>query len=663
MSKFSFSPGLLGYGAKGADGSAGLSGLAIYFTDFNPLSDIIPVRSAIGNNEVLWSTSIPGTKLPGGRNYLADDLIIDPRGFIYKIISPSSGDYINTGMSLNKSVFFQGNSPLIVSDNGYIRYFNKAGSEKFIIDNIFSDVPGINYSLYPSSIYGIYPKNFARIEYSNANNGGLFNGFSVYSSGENIITDDRKSLAIVQKKSLPEFHIGNLDNNNFIRDVDLILDAFSLRYTRESGNRFRNNTPSGTLLTNAEKNTNVLFNNIFNSVPSSFIGTTAPSHVTLDWVLSDFANDPSITGILYFYKKENAFGSFTMDPSILRPLAFHNVGSSGSVIISGLTLGQTYEYFMNICKDGWERNSAIRQITTSNTPALFTILDPSPPTLTANANGIFTPSSLFRYPVTVSTDSFTGWKLTDIPNPDWISIFYSGTTIPIQGSNSPGVYVFDVSLSAYNGWFPRTGDITFTSEAPTTSISITQKKRPPITHTVKMVNYTQGQYTYDGNMVSGRIEITPPLEAEQSVTIYGHLSAKSAAKGQGFGVQANTQIELLQNNQLISSVFSSANSANDLIVCGTNSLDFTLAGVINTDILEVRPNIFDCNFWVLSDEWREGAAYIRLDSVVDADGYDFFEIDDNATYWNVERISCNCGTNCFYTSYVSNVATLKPNCS
>jgi hypothetical protein len=656
--KFQYSPGLIGYGAKGADGSTGLQGLAIYFTDFNPLSDIITLRSAIENNEVLWSTAIPGTKLPGGRKYSFDDLIVDSRGFVYRVTNPGIGDYIYTGMSLNKSTFFETNN--VQSDNGFLRYFNKIDpSSRFSIDNVFTDIPGINYSASPSKIYGIDLKNFTRIEYSNITDASLlYNAFTLYSSGENVITDDQKAFAIVREISSNDFHIGNIDSGNLFRDVDLILDVSSLRYTRGVENRFNKNTVLGTVLTNAEKNTPLLFDNNFNSYPGSFVGATAPSHITLSWNLFDFSNDPSVTGILYFYKKEDASGSYSMDPSVLRPLVFHNVGSSGSIIVSNLTLGRTYEYFMSVCKDGWERNSVIRQITTANTPALFTIVNPSPPTLIANANGIFTPSSLFKYPATILTDSFTGWNLTDIPKPDWISTLQTATNIPITGGAGPGTFNFDISISAgYTGYFSRTGVITFISEAPAQVLSITQNSRPARTNTVRMVTYVDT--TSDAR---GRIVFDPPLDPGQVVTLNAYLHVKAAARGGSHNAQTHTQISLYKNGIHVADTSTYAHTSANPIVCETNDLNFTVTATYG-DILEIRQGpTFDCVYWTSgTNGWEEGAAYIRLDSA--ADGYDTFVIDPAKKFWNVTRISCNsCGTNCYFDSWVDSNWTGLPSC-
>ena len=636
--KFQYSPGLIGYGAKGADGSSGLTGLGLYFTDINPLTDFIRLQTAIQNNEVLWSTAAPGTLLPAGRQYQVDDLIIDTRGYVYIITDPATGDYNNSGMSLNKSTFFQSNHPSVISDNGFERCFNKIDpSLRYIIDNVFTDIAGLIYTLYPSKIYGVSPNNFARIEYSNIKDVS-YNAFTIYSSGENAITDDNKSIAIVRDVCSNVFRIGNLDSSNFLRDIDLIWDASSLRQKKESGNRIYKNTPSGTILTNAEKNANSLFDGVFNSLPSSFTCAAAPSHVTFNWNLSDFSNDPSISGVLYFYSKENASGNFNMDPSMLRPLVFHNVGNTGNLIISALTLGKTYEYYMSLCKDGWERNSVIRPVTTANTPANFVIVNPSPPTLTF-------PAISSKYVTTITTDSFTGWNMTDVPAPNWISTLQSG--IPFNGSPTSGTYTFDISISGYSGYLPRTGVLTFTSEAPVKTINITQNRRLPIFHNVSMSTYVNS--TTDAK---GRVNISPPLDPGQTVSLTAYLKVKAHAHGSISHNNINTYsaIDLFKNGVKVADCSAFCHSAG-----GNNNttidLYVTVPGIINGDIIEIRQQRMEClHFTSGVDAYGQSGGYMRLDSM--GDGYDTFNIVSSQRYWDVTKYY---GDGCIFTSRVDSV--------
>ena len=119
---FQYSPGILGYGAKGQDGSAGIDGLALYFTDYDPIANILNIESAIANDEDLWSSAPAGTKVPGGRKYQNGDLFVDSRGFIYEI-NADIDEYDRAPGALNKSQFFQSRWN-VISDTGFQRFHN-----------------------------------------------------------------------------------------------------------------------------------------------------------------------------------------------------------------------------------------------------------------------------------------------------------------------------------------------------------------------------------------------------------------------------------------------------------------------------------------------------------------------------------------------------------
>ena len=460
--KFQYSPGLIGYGAKGADGSAGVAGLGMYFTDINPITDFIRLRAAIQNDEVLWSTAVPGTKLPSGRQYQSGDLIVDTRGFVYEI-DASSNTYEDTGASLNKSQIFETNEETS-NDPVFTRYFNIDGSGATIIDTAFSNNPGLNYSLYPSTIYGISPLDFARIEHSDVIDGS-YNAFTLYSSGVNSIVDDQMSLAIVREVNSNIFHIGNIDISlGLIRNTNLVLDFSLLRQTKNAGNLFNLNTLPGTFLTNSEKNTNLLFSPAFNIEPLSFYATPGTFSVSIQWNLLDFTSDTSIIASLYFYQKQGPLGSYDLNASVARPIVLHNIEQSGSVTINTLGLGTSYGYYIKIEKNGWERSSIIKSITTGNLPSMI-VLNPASLILSADASGWFASLPGYIYGVDINTVSPTGWYASS-PN-SWITI--------ANGSGpTSGAYTFDVSLLRNTSITNRIGTINIFSEAPPVSITINQ---------------------------------------------------------------------------------------------------------------------------------------------------------------------------------------------
>lgn len=360
--KFKYAPGLPGFGSKGNDGSAGNQGLAMYFTDLDPVTATSSIESRIRNNVSLWS--VGSVALPDGRTYVTGDIFFDSEGKAYEI-NAETGTYSYKFASLNMGGYFV---PLgVTSDDGYLRYFNSNTSPKYIIDNVFSSGEGIDYSQVPTNIYSIDPQNFARIEYSEVV-AGNYNPFTLYASGVTAGADDHKAIAIVREISSNTFRLGNLDNTGSLRNVNLIFDVSSLKQTKEAGNSFSANTADGTVLTNHEIDANVLFDDNFNSLPDSFVGVYGASNdCSIKWKLEDFINDTNTDGLigtLYFYTNKNPYNgdTFGFDSSAMRPLIFNNVDVSGAIRITGLKLGDNYSFFMKLSKNGWTRNSTPQSV-------------------------------------------------------------------------------------------------------------------------------------------------------------------------------------------------------------------------------------------------------------------------------------------------------------
>lgn len=457
--KFQYSPGLFGYGAKGTDGSAGIPGLGLYFSDFNGESNRIQIENAIANDEVLWSSAAPGTKLPGGRVYHTKELFIDPRGYVYEI-DAENDTFNDTAGFLNKSQYFAFKT---ITDNGFDRYSNiYEASTKYIIDTYLSSTP-VDYTLTPQRIYGVEPKNFARIEHTDIVDGS-YNAFTNYSAGAVPINEDHQAFAIVRDTYSNTFRIGNCTSAGELRNAKMIFDVSSLKLNKES--TFNSNTPSGTILTNKEKNAPLLFDPNFNTNPTSFFAATNITEVSINWNLTDFSNDPSIKGTLYFWKKQDPSGTYTINASTsIFPVAFYDIENSGSLKIQNLVLANSYQYKIVLDKDGWERNSTVKTITAGSTGAIMTILDPSSKLLVSDASGWFTTNLSYNYEADISTNSPTGWSASS--DQTWAMLARNSST-------GPGLASFDISLGYNNTASSRTAVVTIASEAPNASIGITQ---------------------------------------------------------------------------------------------------------------------------------------------------------------------------------------------
>ena len=105
MNKFSYAPGIPGYGTKGTDGTPGLEGIATYFSSFDGLIDIAIITGRIENNQNLFGSAV---NIPGypERTYQAGDYFIDKNSKVFIVDFNTSALYTNTGGELNTSGYF-----------------------------------------------------------------------------------------------------------------------------------------------------------------------------------------------------------------------------------------------------------------------------------------------------------------------------------------------------------------------------------------------------------------------------------------------------------------------------------------------------------------------------------------------------------------------------
>jgi hypothetical protein len=225
-SKFKYAPGLPGYGTQGVDGSNGLTGLSFYFSDLDGTGNNININTKIVNNKLLYSNV--DDFLPGypTRIYQHGDLFVDKNSVIYEIIPEGDNGpsgftyYLATGYLLNISGYFSLTNSLNTGGD-YKRVINTVdpvSNVKYLIDNIYPAVPGINYTLYPNTIYKNKPIDFAQIKFVDVELNSR-NPFMVFTAGVN----NNNSFAISRDLN-NTFRIGNLDTNNILRDVSLALD-------------------------------------------------------------------------------------------------------------------------------------------------------------------------------------------------------------------------------------------------------------------------------------------------------------------------------------------------------------------------------------------------------------------------------------------------------
>lgn len=267
MNKFSYSPGMPGYGTKGSDGSTGLTGLATFFSSYDGLNDTITLKTKILNNKKLNTSNdnIPGYPT---RVYQTGDQFIDKYGKVFAIDLSSVDVFSYTNQTLNTTGFFELGLNNITTPI-YTRYSNNYNTNKLLIDTVYAATIPSNYAANPASangIYGIGAIDFGKINYVN-HPVGNYEPFEIFTNTANI-SEPEKSFAIVKEIASNNWHIGNLSNVGLLRNINLSLD-------------FANTTFSG----------NGTFNDGSNLIMGNFnIFTTSES--TGDWILSNDSDGP-----------------------------------------------------------------------------------------------------------------------------------------------------------------------------------------------------------------------------------------------------------------------------------------------------------------------------------------------------------------------------------
>ena len=447
MEKFRYAPGKPGFGGKGSDGSVGIQGLSMYFTDYDPLTTKPLIDAAIQNNYTLWSGST--TTLPDGRVYVTGDLFVDGLGKVYEI-DVEAGTFRDTFGVLNISGYFT--SAQVSSSDGFNRYYNTNIYPKYIIDNVYTDGTPVAYYNIPTEIYNIMPIDFTRIEYSNVAQGN-YNPFTVYSAAKIEDTDfNSEAIAIVREISSNTFRIGNIDSNGNVRNVNLMFDVKSLSQIKQAANVFSYDTPEGTILTNYEINANALFDGVFSSSPASFYATYSSTDVSIFWNLAHFTPDTDIKADLYVYRDISTNGqtfNLSIDTSQLWPYVFSDIDPVASLNLTGIAENTAFKYYINFSKNGWQRYSTVKSVTTQPTPYL--VVDPS---LTRESSGghyvAFCVSSNVEWSARSVAGTFIRDISTDYAYPASDTSMYAGLTENIDCPPRTGIIEISSTIMGGN---------------------------------------------------------------------------------------------------------------------------------------------------------------------------------------------------------------------
>lgn len=512
MEKYKYSSGLPGWGTQGKGGIDGSTGLSMYFTNLDGVTDSLVLKNKIISNLSLWSTIV--TSLSDNRKYQTGDVFVDVHGKVFEIRLSTSEKFTDTGTYISVSDIFSVYD--VDTDIGVTRYSNKYVGPYNIVDSIFSTT--INeYTAFPVNIYGIKPINYGRIEYSDLiPESGKYNPFSLFTSGIN----NDNVIALVRDTVNNQFRLGNLDVNSSTRNVDLIFDVHELVVTKDPNNYFSGATQQGTVLTNYELKILNLVDPIFKADASSFkYELGAGSDVSIHWNLYDIIGTNDITNInadLYITQdlaiSADMLYNFAalgnkIDSSVF---VFHNIDCNGVIGLQGLTVGKTYRSWIQIYENGWERQTKRLKIYPGVTPALDISIGEGEGGSGGVGNWInqtgllvysFTgDGSVFNLDLDTNVDwtiTKSLWSAIGIPNVEtWI------TVTPVSGvaTNRSGVWIgthdilIDVDTLAVEEAI-RAVKLTITGGSVSKELTISQIGPPQPTNTVNVTTTWGGTHS------------------------------------------------------------------------------------------------------------------------------------------------------------------------
>lgn len=449
--KFKYAAGLPGYGVNGNDGSSGLSGFSVFLTDLLVEEGAnLTITSKIERNEGLFSydtASIPGYPL---RQYQNSDIFVDGNSKVYVIDFTNINKFVYSGISFGAGEFLK----KITTSNsieGYVRYANVQMSERKLIDTVMG--PNTNYYSTPNDIYGISPRDFAKINFVSSSASG-YNPYAIFNTSSSLQDD---AIALVRNTTSGMWRVGNLNiANGYQRGTAITLD-FS---------RILKNVNSKTydILSKYDMDASILFSSAFDMVPSAFVFSQDGSTVTASWnnkqILST-TNDDAVNANLVIFPIKNYNGQ-TLNYNVSNGMMYdstdknsskiHNVvriNSTGSINITGLDPNVEYASYIEYDMNGWVRRTAKR-----NTSIAFKYIKIDPNNITSAAGGITQ---------TIQVASNVSWSVSD--RSSWINV------TPSNGTSGSMTLAVDPNIS---DGAQRNGYVTLTGGGISRTINVSQ---------------------------------------------------------------------------------------------------------------------------------------------------------------------------------------------
>lgn len=244
MEKFKYAPGMPGYGSKGTDGSTGLSGLAIYVTDYDATSvlGINKLSERIWNNQSLF-VGDPAPYIYGydeGRRYQTGDMFVDITAAVFEISLDDNPPWNVTTIQFGGGdTIFTSHGEVFIGGKSYIRYANVAPAEtqaKLVDTYISPTVTDYINEKGPLKNYNIPRAEFGNIYFNDIGVTGSYNAFNLWTSSEDPtgVADDEKAISLVRNTTNNNWRFGNTDNTGTIRSSNPTL---SLDFSKVGINR------------------------------------------------------------------------------------------------------------------------------------------------------------------------------------------------------------------------------------------------------------------------------------------------------------------------------------------------------------------------------------------------------------------------------------------